>query len=119
MPPKKNLSSLREITRRVKIVSGAAPPPFRIFAGGIPRRLRRRNAFGLIQEYCTTTIKLPLWREFFVRNILFKNIRIILFYPLLDIAVATLKARENFLVKFSVDFKARSIACCCRAADSV
>jgi len=40
MPPKKNLSSLREISRREKIVSGAAhfdfaqyePPPFRIFA---------------------------------------------------------------------------------------
>jgi len=32
---------------------GAAPPPFRIFAGGLPRRRRRRNAFGLIQEYCT------------------------------------------------------------------
>ena len=37
---------------KLEIVSGAAPPPFRIFAGGIPRRLRRRNAFGLIQEYC-------------------------------------------------------------------
>ena len=35
------------------VFSGAAPPPFRIFAGGLPRRLRRRNAFGLIQEYCT------------------------------------------------------------------
>ena len=32
------------------VLSGAAPPPFRIFAGGFPRR----NAFGLIQEYCTT-----------------------------------------------------------------
>jgi hypothetical protein len=38
---------------KLEIVSGAAPPPFRIFAGGFPRRLRRRNAFGLIQEYCT------------------------------------------------------------------
>ena len=36
------------------VLIGAAPPPFRIFAGGIPRRRRRRNAFGLIQEYCTT-----------------------------------------------------------------
>jgi hypothetical protein len=35
------------------VLIGAAPPPFRIFAGGFPRRLRRRNAFGLIQEYCT------------------------------------------------------------------
>ena len=33
------------------VLSGAAPPPFRIFAGGLPRRRRRRNAFGLIQEY--------------------------------------------------------------------
>jgi len=38
---------------KLEIVSGAAPPPFRIFAGRLPRRLRRRNAFGLIQEYCT------------------------------------------------------------------
>src|SRR3989344_2963117 len=30
------------------------PPPFRIFAGGLPRRRGRRNAFGLIQEYCTS-----------------------------------------------------------------
>ena len=35
------------------VLSGAAPPPFRIFVGGLPRRRRRRNAFGLIQEYCT------------------------------------------------------------------
>jgi len=27
---------------------------FSDFRGGIPRRRRRRNAFGLIQEYCTT-----------------------------------------------------------------
>src|SRR3990172_1276154 len=40
---------------KLEIVSGAAPPPFRIFAGGFPRRRRRRNAFGLIQEYCTKT----------------------------------------------------------------
>ena len=38
---------------KLEIVSGAAPPPFRIFAGGIPRRRRRRNAFGLSLEYCT------------------------------------------------------------------
>ncbi|OGM57035.1 hypothetical protein A2955_03470 [Candidatus Woesebacteria bacterium RIFCSPLOWO2_01_FULL_37_19] len=38
---------------KLEIVIRAAPPPFRIFAGGIPRRRRRRNAFGLIQEYCT------------------------------------------------------------------
>jgi len=39
------------------VLIGAAPPPFRPpvggCAGGLPRRLRRRNAFGLIQEYCT------------------------------------------------------------------
>ena len=37
---------------KLEIVSGATLPPFRIFAGGLPRRRRRRNAFGLIQEYC-------------------------------------------------------------------
>src|SRR3989344_3304361 len=35
------------------VLSGAAQPPFRIFVGGFPRRRRRRNASGLIQEYCT------------------------------------------------------------------
>ncbi|MBI4812317.1 recombinase family protein, partial [Candidatus Falkowbacteria bacterium] len=35
------------------VLSGAAPPPFRIFAGGLPRRRRRRNAFGLSLIYCT------------------------------------------------------------------
>jgi len=44
---------LNAAKEKLEIVSGAAPPPFRIFAGGIPRRRRRRNAFGLIQEYCT------------------------------------------------------------------
>ncbi|MBI3572538.1 hypothetical protein HY091_03345 [Candidatus Kaiserbacteria bacterium] len=39
---------------KLEIVSGAAPPHFRIFAGGLPRRRRRRNAFGLIQIYCTS-----------------------------------------------------------------
>ncbi|MBU0721895.1 hypothetical protein KKA93_00330 [Patescibacteria group bacterium] len=33
---------------------GAAPPHFQNFAGGFPRRLRRRNAFELIQEYSTS-----------------------------------------------------------------
>ncbi|PIS39142.1 MAG: hypothetical protein COT33_03545 [Candidatus Nealsonbacteria bacterium CG08_land_8_20_14_0_20_38_20] len=37
---------------KLEIVSGAAPPPFRIFAGGF----FRKNAFGLIQEYCTSAI---------------------------------------------------------------
>ena len=39
---------------KLEIVIGAAPPHFQnLFAGGFPRRRRRRNAFGLIQEYCT------------------------------------------------------------------
>jgi len=37
------------LTGSFAVLSGAAPPPFRIFAGGF----FRRNAFGLIQEYCT------------------------------------------------------------------
>ncbi len=55
------------VQKKLEIVSGAAPPPFRIFAllrfsasdgqaGGLPRCLRRRNAFGLIQEYCVIII---------------------------------------------------------------
>jgi len=32
------------------VLSVAAPPPFRIFAGGF----FRRNAFGLSSEYCTS-----------------------------------------------------------------
>jgi len=52
---------LNAAKEKLEIVSGSAhfdfaqykPPPFRIFAGGIPRRLRRRNAFGLIQVFCT------------------------------------------------------------------
>src|SRR3989344_9109843 len=40
------------LTGSCAVLIRAAPPPFRIFAGGLPRRLRRRNAFGLIQEYC-------------------------------------------------------------------
>jgi hypothetical protein len=49
------LSFVKELAAKEKleISSGAAPPPFRIFAGGLPCRLRRRNAFGLIQEYRT------------------------------------------------------------------
>ena len=34
---------------KLEIVSGAAPPPFRILAWGF----FRKNAFELIQEYCT------------------------------------------------------------------
>ena len=36
--------------KKLEIVIRAAPPPSRIFAGGF----FRQNAFGLIQEYCTT-----------------------------------------------------------------
>src|SRR3989338_1010512 len=38
---------------KLEIVIGAAPRRFQNFAGGFPRRLRRRNAFGLSLEYCT------------------------------------------------------------------
>jgi len=39
---------------KLEIVIGAAPPHFqKVFAGGTPRRRRRRNAFGLSLEYCT------------------------------------------------------------------
>ena len=38
---------------KLEIVSSAAPPPFQNFAGGFPRRRRRRIAFELIQEYST------------------------------------------------------------------
>jgi hypothetical protein len=40
---------LNAAKEKLEIVSGAAPPPFRIFAGGF----FRKSAFGLIQEYCT------------------------------------------------------------------
>jgi len=42
------------LTGSLAVFIGAASPPFRIFAGGFPRRRRRRNAFGLIQEYSTS-----------------------------------------------------------------
>ena len=48
---------------KLEIVSGAAPPPFRIFAGGLPRRLRRRKRFGLIQVYKTFDLKEKLMVE--------------------------------------------------------
>jgi len=44
---------LNAAKEKLEIVSGAAPPPFRIFAGGFLRRRKRRKRFGLIQEYCT------------------------------------------------------------------
>jgi len=37
--------------KKLEIVIGVAEPRF---AGPAPRRLRRRNMFGLIQEYCTS-----------------------------------------------------------------
>jgi len=76
LPPKKNLLARRSpkgvggklssaFVKTSAGQGGAAPPPFRIFAGlrlaevalatqagGLPRRRRRQNAFGLIQEYC-------------------------------------------------------------------
>lgn len=50
---------LNAAKEKLEIVSGAAPPPFRIFAGGIPRRLRWRNAFELSLEYSTKTKNCP------------------------------------------------------------
>jgi len=48
---------LNAAKEKLEIVIGAALPPFRPpvggFAGGLPRRRRRRKWFGLIQEYCT------------------------------------------------------------------
>src|SRR3989338_5516653 len=37
-------SSCGEQSRTIAVLSGAAPPPFRIFAGGLPRRRRRGRA---------------------------------------------------------------------------
>jgi len=54
---------LNAAKERLEIVSGAAPPPFRIFAGLRLAEVAlatqaggffRKNAFGLIQEYCTS-----------------------------------------------------------------
>jgi len=41
------------LTGSLAIFIGAAPPHFQNFAGGFPRRRRRRNAFGLFLEYST------------------------------------------------------------------
>ena len=38
------------LTGSLAVFIGVAPPPFRIFAGGF----FRKNAFELIQEYCTS-----------------------------------------------------------------
>src|SRR3989338_468167 len=48
------------LTGSFAVFIGAAPPHFRIFAGG----LFRKSAFGLIQEYCTRKKKsksFPTW----------------------------------------------------------
>ena len=50
------MSWLRQISRSEKIVSGAAPPHFQIVFAGVSRR----NAFGLIQEYCTKIFLPPV-----------------------------------------------------------
>jgi len=42
------------LTGFLAVFIGAASPPFRIFARGFPRRLRRRNAFELSLEYSTS-----------------------------------------------------------------
>jgi len=42
------------LTGSLAIFIGAAPPHFQNFAGGFPRRRRRRNAFGLFLEYSTS-----------------------------------------------------------------
>ena len=42
------------LTGSFAVLIRAAPPPFRIFAVGFPRRRRRRKRFGLIQVFCTT-----------------------------------------------------------------
>jgi len=42
---------LNAAKEKLEIVSGVAPPPFCIFAG----EFFRKNAFRLIQEYCTKT----------------------------------------------------------------
>ena len=38
---------------KLEIVIRAASPPFGFFAGGLPRRRRRRKWFGLIQVFCS------------------------------------------------------------------
>ena len=55
MPPKKNLSCLRQITRRVKIVIRAAP---RLRRQARPEPVEGRKWFALIQEYQTYAHKI-------------------------------------------------------------
>ena len=56
---------------KLEIVIGAAPPPFGFFAGGFPRPSTSsgRNAFGLIQEYCTRINFLWLSTAWFARSV--------------------------------------------------
>ena len=42
------------LTGSLAVFIGAAPPHFQNFAGGFPRRRRRRNAFELSLEYSTS-----------------------------------------------------------------
>ncbi|MBI2984151.1 MAG: hypothetical protein HYY50_00810 [Candidatus Kerfeldbacteria bacterium] len=60
--------------KKLEIVIRAAPPPFRIFAGGLPRRLWRRKRFGLIYVFCTKT---------FVKSLL---ISLVLLWPVTALA---------------------------------
>jgi len=50
----KNMFEPMFLTGSLAVFIGAAPPHFQNFAGGFPRRLRRRNAFGLSLKYSTT-----------------------------------------------------------------
>ena len=48
------------VKEKLEIVSGAAPPPFQILAGGFPRHHRRRNAFELFLEHSTQICRIRL-----------------------------------------------------------
>jgi len=58
--PTTTVIAAKEKLEIVKSCGEAAPN-----SQGVPRRRRRRNAFGLIQEYCIIHIGSParLWRE--------------------------------------------------------
>jgi len=58
------LKSFIAAKEKLEIVIGAAEPRF---AGLAPRRRRRRNAFGLIQEYSTI---ISFWKKFFHKNLI-------------------------------------------------
>jgi hypothetical protein len=50
----KNMFEPMFLTGSLAVFIGAAPPHFQNFAGGFPRRLWRRNAFGLSLKYSTS-----------------------------------------------------------------